>query len=50
MKRYEYDDDIGWFGTVLKVLGTVLGIGFTLFILALLAKFVVDTWTGGCIG
>lgn len=33
----------------LKILAVILSGGYTLFILAVLAKAAVDLWTGGCI-
>lgn len=45
-----YDDYDGtdWSRKLLLVLVAVLGTGLTLFVLAVLAKVIVDTWTGGC--
>lgn len=45
---YDYCDGVSWFKKLLLVLGALLGTGFTLFVLAVLAKVVVDVWTGGC--
>ncbi len=44
MNDYHYDD---WeFPLFLKIIAGVLGIGFTLLMLAVFAKIAVDIWTG----
>lgn len=50
MKSYDYDDRYGWIDSVLKFLVIALSVGVALFTALVLAKFIVDTWTGGCIG
>lgn len=50
MKSYDYDDEYGWIDSVLKFLVIALSVGVALFTALVLAKFIVDTWTGGCIG
>lgn len=46
----DYDDDDKGLLLGMKIVLALLGGGLTLFLLAVLAKVVVDVWTGGCAG
>lgn len=46
---YDYEREDDGVPPALKIMAYILCGGFTLFILAVFAKVVVDIWTGGCL-
>lgn len=48
--HFKYDDEDEDVPVFVKILAIAFGGGFTLFLLAVLAKAAVDIWTGGCAG
>ncbi len=48
--HFKYEDEDEDVHVFWKVVSCILSGGFTLFLLAVLAKVAVDIWTGGCAG
>lgn len=46
--HFKYEDEDEDVPVFLKIVACILGGGFTLFLLAVLAKAAVEIWTGGC--